>query len=187
LNLCSTNLDSLAGEVGELKKNYNRYELGGYGWTLLAISISFLIALAVWLLCDKKFKNLSDKNVELIMKSFFVILSSFWGLFFIPFQTFYWRLIIGGVAGFFVFLGYKKAILYLKHNVFKIPRKDFTSIRKLNIDDDYFDILEDNGVDSVEDLLECDLKDLSEETRLQVETLIDFSKKGRLLLKHKKK
>jgi len=62
-----------------------------------------------------------------------------------------------------------------------------TSIEKLKLNDDYINLFNGAGISTLENLTESDIRNLSDETGLSIETIIEFRAKAKKILKSSKK
>jgi len=183
---CTNFRDKLSGEYQKLRTNYHSFNLGGYGWALLSATIVFLVWFFWFILADKKFGKLSKNKVSTIATWVFVALGALWGLWFVPAVSVLWKLIGGIIIGLIAKAGLDKALIWIKHDYFNVPRSG-TPLSKLKIHSEYIDFLETQDVYSVEDLVDADISKLAEDSGLLVETLIEFRVKGEKVLSQSKK
>jgi len=181
---CEDNLKATKREHQSLIINYHSSHLGGFGWFLSSLTFAFFIWLFRYFILDKRVGKLTSKVIESMFMVIFTIFGSVWGLFFIPQESQIGRIFFGGFIGILVFFPVKRILLLLKYHVFKIPKekRSGTPIDKLGIGEDYLMLLKEEKINTIENLLEANLKELSQNTELQIETLINLRVKSDSLL-----
>jgi len=179
-NICEENYNLLLNEFNSLKKDYNPYKLGGWGWLLSSLTAGLLIYIFSFILFEKKGFDIPDKKIHDIQKYLTALFGGLWGFWVIPAENWYWRITGGIIAGFIMFSILEGALKKLKELFFS---EDVgTPIEELNIKEEYKQLLKDSDYEFIEDLVKEDLKTLSKDTGLLIETLVDLSEKAKKYL-----
>ena len=184
--------DLKRGEISSLSPELIKYSgfsglgnTGFLGTVLLMITIPCIVSIISYQInfrgCQQK---IGIDNFDTYL--FLVLLSTFslWGLFYDQSSSYLGRLSSGfiwGIAASFILfyipekLGDKIGLINKKQGG-KIPIED------LGVGGDYIELLKGSDIETIEEFLDSDIKDLSEESALQVETLIKFRDKARNIL-----
>lgn len=171
---CTQTLQELNSIEKEVERQINAIPLGPLGLILTIVGIFITVILSFIF-----YKN--KKSVKYIISIGFVSIVLYLSILFFQRYFIEARIIFGLIISAIIL--YTSNWLYEYYLKYVIGKKrGGTPLSKLKINRDYLDIFKDAQIESLEDLLKVkNLKQLSEDTGLSVETLIKLRKKANSL------
>jgi hypothetical protein len=177
-NQCKTIKNDLYREINEANRNLMSFDLGVLGGILLTLTIAYLFSLALFELEFKRYPlRETHKNWLILIIS--TILFSSWGLWYVGPTNYGFVLGVTIISLTAIFI-WIKIFEFLKPYLNKdYKKKKKTPLEKIRLGVDYNKLFLDEGIETIEELIDYDLKELNEITKISVEKLIKIKNMAR--------
>ncbi len=162
---------------------------------ILGLSFSYLYIVAKHILGIKEFGRIDSDKLENIFFIMAIVIGVVWALIYVEEESLLGRSILGGVLGIIFYISYKSILEKYRANITGISEEERgTPLKELQIPEDYISLLNDDGIYTLEGLLEKDISDFLDSggigysggSGLSIETIIELREKSKEILSKQK-